>query len=189
MNEKMDAGDIILQKEVEIEENETSGELWNRLSKIGAELLVKTLEEIEKQTAPRKKQGNEFTIAPMLNKEIAKIDWENKTAKEIKNLVRGLNPVMGAYSTLNGKKIKFWKVDTISVDKFIEKFQEFKDYEYRFSEIEPGTILYIDKKVGIYIMAKEEILLVLEMQGENAKKMSAPDFLRGSNIKVVDKFE
>ena len=189
LNEEMDAGDIILQKEVEIEENETSGELWNRLSKIGAELLVKTLEEIEKQTAPRRKQGNEFTIAPMLNKEIAKIDWENKTAKEIKNLVRGLNPVMGAYSTLNGKKIKFWKVDTISVDKFIEKFQEFKDYEYRFSEIEPGTILYIDKKVGIYIMAKEEILLVLEMQGENAKKMSAPDFLRGSNIKVVDKFE
>ncbi len=189
LNEEMDAGDIILQKEVEIEENETSGELWNRLSKIGAELLVKTLEKIEKQTAPRKKQGDEFTIAPMLNKEIAKIDWENKTAKEIKNLVRGLNPIMGAYSTLNGKKIKFWNVDTISVDKFIEKFQEFKDYEYRFSEIEPGTILYIDKKVGIYIMTKEEILLVLEMQGENAKRMSAPDFLRGSNIKVVDKFE
>ncbi len=189
LDEEMDSGDIILQEEVTIGENETSGELWDRLSKIGAKLIVKTLEQIQNGTAPRKKQGNKFTIAPMINKEMAKIDWENKTAKEIKNLVRGLNPIMGAYSVLNGKKIKFWKVDTISIDKFIEKFNEFKNYEYRFTEIEPGTILYIDKKEGIYIMTKEEILIVLEMQGENAKRMTAPEFLRGNKIEIVDKFE
>lgn len=189
LNEEMDTGDIILQEEVEIEENETSGELWNRLSKIGANLLVKTLEQIQNGTAPRKKQGDNFSIAPMLNKEMAKIDWKNKTAKEIKNLVRGLNPIMGAYSILNGKKIKFWKVDTISIDEFIEKYQEFKKYEYRFLEIEAGTILYIDKKVGIYIMTKEGILLILEMQGENAKRMTAPEFLRGNKVEVVDKFK
>ncbi len=189
LNEEMDAGDIILREEVTIGENETSGELWNRLSKIGAELLVKTLEQIQNGTALREKQGDNFSIAPMLNKEMAKIDWENKTAKEIKNLVRGLNPIMGAYSKLNDKKIKFWKVDTINTDKFIEKYQEFKGYEYRFSEIEPGTILYIDKKEGIYIMTKDEILLVLEVQGENARRMTAPEFLRGNKIEVVDKFE
>ena len=99
--EEMDAGDIILQTETDIYENETSGELWDRLSKVGANLLVETLEKIEKNTAPRMKQGNEFTIAPMLDKQMAKIDWENKTAKELKNLVRGLNPIMGAYSILN----------------------------------------------------------------------------------------
>lgn len=189
LDEEMDSGDIILQEEVEIGENETSGELWDRLSKIGADLLVKTLEQIQNGTAPREKQGNEFSIAPMLNKEMAKIDWDNKTAKEIKNLVRGLNPIMGAYSILNGKKIKFWKVDTIKNEEFIEKYPEFKGYEYRFSDIEPGTILYIDKKEGIYIMTKEGILLVLEMQGENAKRMVAPEFLRGNKIEVVDKFE
>ena len=189
LDEEMDSGDIIIQEEVTIGKNETSGELWDRLSKIGAKLLVKTLEQIENGTAPRKKQGNKFTIAPMINKEIAKIDWENKTAKEIKNLVRGLNPIMGAYSTLNERKIKFWKVDTISIDKFIEKFSEFKNYEYRFTEIEPGTILYIDKKEGIYIMTKKEILIVLEMQGENAKRMTAPEFLRGNKIEVISKFE
>lgn len=189
LNEEMDAGDIILQTKVKIDEDETSGELWNRLSKIGAELLIKTLKEIEEQKAPRKKQGSNATYSKMLDKSIAKIDWENKTAKEIKNLVRGLNPIMGAYSTLNEKKIKFWKVDIISTDKFIEKYQEFKGYEYRFSEIEPGTILYVDKKVGIYIMTKEGILIVLEIQGENAKRMTTPEFLRGNKIEVVDKFE
>lgn len=189
LNEEMDAGDIILQTKVKIDEDETSGELWNRLSKIGAELLIKTLKEIEEQKAPRKKQGSNATYSKMLDKSIAKIDWENKTAQEIKNLVRGLNPIMGAYSTLNGKKIKFWKVDIISTDKFIEKHQEFKGYEYRFSEIEPGTILYIDKKIGIYIMTKEGILIVLEIQGENAKRMTTPEFLRGNKIEVVDKFE
>ena len=99
--EEMDAGDIILQTETDINENETSGELWDRLSKVGADLLVETLEKIENETAPRLEQGNEFTIAPMLDKQMAKIDWENKTAKELKNLVRGLNPIMGAYSMLN----------------------------------------------------------------------------------------
>lgn len=189
LDEEMDSGDIILKEEVEIDKDETSGELWDRLSKIGADLLVQTLEQIEDGTASREKQGKEFTIAPMLEKSQAKIDWENKTAREIKNLVRGLNPIMGAYSKLNGKKIKFWKVDTITTEEFIEKYQEFKGYEYRFSEIEPGTILYIDKKQGIYIMTKEGILLVLEMQGENAKRMTAPEFLRGNKIEVVDKFE
>lgn len=189
LDEEMDSGDIILKEEVTIDKDETSGELWDRLSKIGAELLVKTLEQIENGTAPREKQGKDFSIAPMLEKSQAKIDWENKTAKEIKNLVRGLNPIMGAYSELNGKKIKFWKVDTITTEDFIEKYQEFKGYEYRFSEIEPGTILYVDKKRGIYIMTKEGILLVLEMQGENAKRMTAPEFLRGNKVEVVDKFE
>ncbi len=189
LDEEMDSGDIILKEEVEIDKDETSGELWDRLSKIGADLLVQTLEQIENGTAPREKQGKEFTIAPMLEKSQAKIDWENKTAREIKNLVRGLNPIMGAYSELNGKKIKFWKVDTITTEEFIEKYQEFEGYEYRFSEIEPGTILYVDNKQGIYIMTKQGILLVLEMQGENAKRMTAPEFLRGNKIEVVDKFE
>ena len=189
LDEGMDSGDIILQEEIKIEENETSGELWNRTSKIGAKLLVETIKQIEEGKAPRTKQGNEFSIAPMLEKEMAIINWEEKTANEIKNLVRGLNPIMGAYSTLNGKKIKFWKVELVSTDEFIETFQEFKGYEYRFSDIEPGTILYVDAKEAIYIMAKEGIIKVLEIQGENAKKMPTPDFLRGNRVSVVDIFE
>ena len=151
LDEGMDSGDIILQTKTPIDKDETSGELWDRLSKIGAELLVETLEKIENKTASRIKQPKEFTLAPMLEKSQAKIDWESKTAEEIKNLVRGLNPIMGAYAVLNQKKIKFWKVDKLSIDEFINKYPEFKEYEYRFLEIDPGTVLYIDKKEAIYI--------------------------------------
>ena len=180
LNEEMDAGDIILQKEVDIDKNETSGELWDRLSKIGADLLVQSLEQIENGTAKRKEQGNNFTIAPMLNKEIAKIDWENKTAKEIKNLVRGLNPIMGAYAFLNGKKIKFWKVAVATDEEIVTENMDF---------IQNGTVLLSNPKDGLFIKTKEGILKVIEIQGENAKRMPIQDFLRGNNIEEFEVFE
>ena len=180
MDVGMDTGDMILKQEVEIGEDETTGELWDRLSKIGGELLVETLKQIESGTAPREKQGEDFSVAPMLNKEMAKIDWENKTAQEIKNLVRGLNPIMGAYTFLNGSKIKFWKVDianNIGYDE--DNIQIFKN----------GTVLVSDQRDGLFIKTKKGILSVLEIQGENAKRMSINDFLRGNQIDEFQIFE
>lgn len=179
MDVGMDTGDMILKQETQIGEDETTGELWERLSKIGGDLLVKTLKEIENKTAPRIKQGDDFTMAPMLDKSMAKIDWENKTALEIKNLVRGLNPIMGAYTFLNGKKIKFWKVD-VAKDIFADGDMEF---------MKNGTVIVSDKRDGIYIKTKDGILKVLEIQGENAKKMPIQDYLRGNQIIKFDVFE
>lgn len=180
MDVGMDTGDMILKEEVEIGEDETTGELWDRLSKIGGKLLVETLKQIEQGTAPREKQGDDFTTAPMLNKEMAKIDWENKTAQEIKNLVRGLNPIMGAYTYLNGKKIKFWKVDVAkSTEIFADGMQILRN----------GTVLVSDQRDGLFIKTKEGILKVLEIQGENAKRMSINDYLRGNTINEFDVFE
>lgn len=179
MDVGMDTGDMILKQETQIGEDETTGELWERLSKIGGDLLVKTLKEIENKTAPRIKQGDDFTMAPMLDKSMAKIDWENKTALEIKNLVRGLNPIMGAYTFLNGKKIKFWKVD-VAKDIFADGDMEF---------MKNGTVIVSDKRDGIYIKTKDGILKVLEIQGENAKKMPIQDYLRGNQINEFDVFE
>ena len=71
-------------------------------------LLVETLEKIEKSSITRQKQGSDFSLAPMLSKKIGKIDWKNKEAVEIKNLVRGLNPIIGAYTYIENKKIKFF---------------------------------------------------------------------------------
>lgn len=189
LNNEMDAGDIILKKEVEIDENETSGELWNRLSKIGADLLVETLEQLENDKAPRIKQEGDFSIAPMLEKSMAKIDWEKQGMYEIKNLVRGLNPIMGAYSIFKNKKAKIWKVQTFEENQFIEEYPEFKEYAYKFKDIEPGTILYIDNKKGIYVRTKDGVILILEIQQENSKRMSTPDFLRGNQVDIIDKFE
>ena len=112
----MDTGDMILKEEVSIGEDETTGELWDKLSEVGAKLLVKTLKQIEDGTATRIPQGEDFSMAPMLNKEMSKINWNSQSAQEIKNLVRGLNPIMGTYSYLNGKKIKFWKVNTLPLE-------------------------------------------------------------------------
>ena len=189
MDVGMDTGDMILKQETEIGEDETTGELWDRLSDIGADLLVKTLKLIEAGKAPREKQGENFTVAPMLDKEMAKIDWQNKTAIELKNLVRGLNPIMGAYSFLNGKKIKFWKVQALNEKELEIEFPELEEYSYKMKNIEPGTVLFSDAKKGLYIKAKEGILKVIELQGENAKRMTANEFLRGNNIEAGNIFE
>lgn len=191
MNSGMDTGDMILRQEVTIGEEETTGELWNRLSKIGGELLVKTLKLIEEGTAPREPQGENFSMAPMLKKEMAQIDWENQTATQIHNLVRGLNPIMGSYTFLEGKKIKFWKVKSLTNEEFLQIYEEMKEYDYKLEEIIAGTVLLADEKQGLYIKAKEGILQVLEIQGENAKRMTTPDFLRGTRImagSVLEKY-
>lgn len=189
MDEGMDTGDIILKQEVEIGENETTGELWKRLSKIGSELLTETVDKIEKGIAPRTKQGKDFTLAPMLKKEISKIDWENKTAQEIKNLIRGLNPIMGAYTTYNNKKIKIWKADKIETQKFMEEHPEFKNHIDRFTTMVGGTIIFSDEKKGLYVKAKDGILLIQEVQAENSRKMNIQDFLRGNPLKMGEVFE
>ena len=189
MGAGMDTGDMILKEKVEIGEDETTGELWDRLSKIGAELLVKTLVEVENGTAPREKQGDDFTMAPMLNKEMAKIDWENKNTQEIKNLIRGLNPIMGAYSFLDGKKIKFWKARAVTDDEIFEMSPELVEYRDRYFELFPGTILFCDDKIGLYIKTIDGALEILEIQGENAKKMDAKDFLRGNKLYAASVFE
>lgn len=176
MDVGMDTGDMILKEEVEIPEDETTGELWEKLSVIGAKLLVKTLKQVENGEAPRIPQGDDFSVAPMLNKEMSKINWNEKTAREIKNLVRALNPIMGTYSFINDKKIKFWKVDISELN------EEFK-------KLENGTIVISNSKEGLYIKVKDGLIKVLEIQAENSKKMPIYDFLRGNSLEVGEKFE
>ncbi len=174
----MDTGDMILKETVTIGEDETTGELWSRLSKIGGELLVKTIEQIENKTATRQPQGNDFTMAPMLSKEMAKINWQTRTSKEIKNLVRGLNPIMGAYTMYQSKKIKLWKIEIVENQ---EQMQE--------QDKQAGQIILANDKQGLFIKTIDGIIRVLEIQGENAKRMSTCDFLRGNPMKVGEILE
>lgn len=189
MDSGMDTGDMILKEEVEIGEDETTGELWDKLKVLGGNLLVKTIKQIESGKVTRIKQPEEGTIAPMLSKEMAKIDWENKTAEEIKNLVRGLNPIMGAFSYLNNKKIKFWRVQALSEKEILEKFKELEEYKGHLKGVQAGTVLFADDKNGLFIKANDGILQVLEIQGENSKRMSINDFLRGNTIEAGSIFE
>ena len=178
MDVGMDTGDMILKQEITIGEDETTGEIWDKLSKIGGELLVETLEKIEKGVAPRTKQGEGFSMAPMLTKENARIDFKNMTAIQIKNLVRGLNPIMGAYAYLDSKKIKIWKAQEIKESEFVETL----NIEENELETQEGTVLVADSKIGLYIKTKEGILKAVEVQGENSKRMTAEEYLRGNKI-------
>lgn len=170
MDQGMDSGDIILQKEVSISADETTGELWNNLSGIGAKVLVETVALIEQGNAPRAKQSSEYTLAPMLYKQMGEIDWKVMKAKQIKDLVRGLNPMMGAYTNYEDKKLKFWKVEIVN-----EPIDE---------TVIPGKILLADAKKGLYIQAMDAIISVLEIQGENARRMDIGEFLRGIKLEV-----
>ncbi len=170
MDVGMDTGDMILTEKVEIGDTETTGELWARLAKIGGQLLVKTIAEIEAGTAPRIKQPEEFSMAPMLSKDMAKIDWENKGVQEIINLIRGLNPIMGAYTIIGGKKTKIWKAE--KVDNAVDILPDVAQFEN-------GDIVYANDKVGLFIKAKDGILSILEIQPENSKRMGFGDYVRG----------
>ena len=170
MDVGMDTGDMILTEKVEIGDTETTGELWVRMAKLGGQLLVKTIAEIEAGTAPRIKQPEEFSVAPMLAKDMAKIDWENKGVQEIVNLIRGLNPIMGAYTIIDGKKTKIWKA---------EKADNAMDILPDVTQFENGDIVYANDKVGLFFKAKDGVLAVIEIQPENSKRMGFGDYVRG----------
>lgn len=188
MDAGMDTGDMILSEKVKIGDDETTGELWDRLSKIGARLLVKTLEKIEKEANNKetienikelvgaKKQGDNFTVAPMLTKEMAEIDW-NKTGREIHNLVRGLSPKIGAYTFYNGKKIKIWKTQIIKED-------ELEEIIKNSANSENGEIIFADKKNGIVVKTPDGAIRILEIQSENSKRMTTKDFLNGNRLEI-----
>jgi len=125
----------------------------------------------------------------MLKKEIAQINWEKYSATQIKNLVRGLNPIMGAYTFLKEKKIKIWSVDVINEEELINLDEQWRTYKYRLEELEAGTILISDEKIGLFIKAKDGIISVNEIQGENARRMNIKDYLRGNNLPVGEILE
>ncbi len=194
MDEGMDTGDMILQEKVTIDKEETTGELWDKLSKIGAKLLVETVKNIEKAEAKgnksleeikkeigAKKQPEECTIAPMLKKEMAEIDWK-KSANEIHNLIRGLNPIMGAYTYINQNKVKIWKAEIIENTEFEKLLEDAEENKENYKQAKNGEIVLANKKKGLYIKAKDGIISVTEIQGENAKKMDIKSFLNGNKI-------
>lgn len=89
----------------------------------GGELIVQTLEKIADGVAPRVKQPDDFTLAPMIEKTLGNIDWNNNS-EDIRNLVRGLNPTPGAYTNIEGQKIKIWRVEFSNLEKQMKCYQE-----------------------------------------------------------------
>ena len=160
LEEKVDTGNIYLQKEVEIDDNDNFETLHDKLSKAGAEAVLKTVNMIEAGNYQLKGQDNsQATPAPKINPETGKIDW-TKPAEEIHNLVRGLSPVPCAYFFHNNKKIKIYKTEVI------EKKNTF-----------PGNISQTKK--NLFIECGENEIEILQLQLEGRKRMNTEEFLRG----------
>lgn len=170
MDRGLDTGDMLLKEEVPIYDNDTVGVLHDRLAETGARLLVKTLDQVENGTAVRIPQNEqEATYAPPLTREDEIINWR-QSSREIKDLVRGLNPWPGARTTLNGKVLKVWQVEDTGVCG--EK------------EAPCGCVLDVDLERGIVVKAGEGKVLITGLQLQGGKKMTAPEFLRGHCVEA-----
>ena len=164
MDEGMDTGDVILQKRADISLSDTRGTLSQRLSREGALLILATLRLIEKdETAPKTVQNNgKATYAPLIKKEDCLINWD-MPARKIYNLIRGLNPHPGAFTYLNGKRIKVYACQVVD------------------SEGEPARIVKVEKDRLIAATSKGGLSL-LEVQPQGKRKMGIAEFLAGHRI-------
>ncbi len=169
MAEGLDTGDMIVKKQTLIDANENAGMLHDRLSQLGAETLKETLRQLENGTISRTPQcDEEATYAPMLNKTISQIDW-SKTAIEIKNLVRGVNPWPVAYTQYQNELMKVWAVD-MSDDSV---------------DTTPGTIIKYVKNEGLYVKAGDErCIIIKEVQFKGARRMSIDAYVAGHSIEI-----
>ncbi len=171
LQQEIDTGNILLQEKINIGEDETAGELHNKLKELGATLLIKTLKEIASGTIHEKSQSsilNSNTAiirhAPKIFTETCRIDW-NKTTEEIYNFIRGLSPYPAAFTYLDNKILKI----------FLSK-KEIASHTYA-----PGTI-HSDNKNFLKFASGNGFIYAMDIQLEGKKRMRVEDFLRGYKI-------
>lgn len=165
LRHEIDTGDIIAQQSMRIEEQDTLGSLYEKLKRIGADLLLKTVLQIQEgnvDSAPQMLKG-ELRHAPKITKSDSKIDW-NKAARQVYDLVRGTNPFPGAWTELNGKKMKVHQVRVNEDGKLV-----------------PGQIETHDQ-TEIEVGCSEGSVFLEVVQPENKRKMKVEDFLRGNTL-------
>lgn len=169
MDAGLDTGDVLLQAETGIGEEETAPELLSRLSGLGADLLSETLKNLD-NIEPRRQNDAEATFAPILKREDGLITWE-LSAFDIKNRVRGFQPFPNAFVYTGDKKLVIWRVDAERIE----------------AAFEFGTILKAKGDELIVACGESTILYLREIQPEGKRRMSVRDFLNGAKIEVGQK--
>lgn len=164
MDVGLDTGDMLLKDEVEITDDMTAGELYDILKERGGKLLVDTIDGLVNKTITPEKQSDETFYAKMLNKEMAKIDW-SKSAKDIHNMIRGLNPWPVAHTLYDGSTMKIFESEVINKN----------------SNEENGKIISVSKK-GIEVSTGEGILLIKKMQFPNSKPLTVEQYINGHEV-------
>ncbi|MCG6185729.1 methionyl-tRNA formyltransferase [Anoxybacillus sp. LAT_38] len=168
MVEKLDAGDILTQVEVPIDECDTVGTLHDKLSQAGARLLSETLPKLLRgDITPIKQNDEQATFAYNIKPEQERIDW-TKTGEDIYNHIRGMNPWPVAYTTYGGERWKIWWGEKVPAP----------------SQAKPGTIVAVEQDGIIVATGNETAIKITELQPAGKRKMSATDFLRGTTISI-----
>lgn len=171
MDVGLDTGDILLPASIKVDDGETAGSLFTKLSVLGARTLIQALElQLQGKLQATTQDHGKATKAPPLNKEQGIIDW-SKPAEELHRLIRGLDPWPSAYSFINGKRFRFFSPQVV----------------YKTSEIPPGRVLLADKE-GILIAAGKDMLLIREIQPEGKKRMTVESFLCGHPLDHSSQF-
>ena len=179
----MDTGDILLQREIPIDDNETGGGLFDKLSELGAELIVEALPKIERgELTPVMQDEKLATKCGKLSKNMGKIDF-NKNAITIRNLVRGLNPWPSAYTRLDGKMLKIWSADAID-DKNVKEIAGNVEV---LKNAAPGTVSFVTKD-AVGVATGKGTLVLKEVQLEGKKRMLVKDFLLGNKVEIGTSF-
>jgi methionyl-tRNA formyltransferase len=168
----IDTGPILLQKEVEIEPDETTGSLYfNKLFPMGVDAMVEAVELIKKGKAPRIPQDNsKATYEPPCDDRVASVDFEKKI-KDIYNLIRGCDPQPGAYSTYKGKRTRFYeaKMSPSAIDK------------------QPGEVILIEEG-DVQIAANGGVIKVGKFRVDKGEKIGSVEFAKSVDLKIGDRF-
>lgn len=172
IEEELDSGPILLQRETQIGERETAPELMGRLAETGADLLGQTLTQLDEIT-PRPQRDRDATFAPMLRKEDGVIDW-SKDAFTIERMIRGLQPWPNAYAKYKGHRLILWRAQAATG-------QESRGH--------PGAVLTAETDDLLVKCGGDTVLRLLEVQPEAKRRMDVRDFLNGTHIKAGDTFD
>ncbi len=176
MDAGLDTGDMLEVESVVIEDDETGGSLYDKLSKAGARLIISTMDKLENGTITRTKQNDEnSSYAKMLTKHLGNIDF-NKSAVEIERLIRGLNPWPSAYTYLDGKLLKVWKA-------FVKADEDVQGC----SSYDNGQLVLVEKDY-IGIKTSKGVLCITELQPEGKKRMDTRSYLQGAKLELGTKF-
>ena len=169
MDVGLDTGDMLLKDEVEITDNMTAGELHDVLMDRGAELLINTIDGLYNGSIIPEKQSEETFYAKMLNKELGRINWNN-SAKDIHNLIRGLNPWPIAHTTYDDKSMKIYESELLCEN----------------SNKEPGTIINVSKE-GMKVSTGLGVLLIKKIQFPNGKPLTIEQYINGNELEINKK--
>lgn len=168
MAKGLDSGDMLLKEEVPILPDDTYGTIHDKMMKVGADLLIKTIEGLKNNSIqPEEQDDEQSTYAPMITKETGHIDW-NQTGNDILHLIRGLSPIPNAYTIYHEDVLKIWDAKKVDAQP---------------TSVENGTIISIEKK-GFIVKTGDGCLLITELQARGGKRMPTDAYMRGHSIEV-----